>query len=79
MFVIVALTAAFLVLLFDKVGLINVMQTKGSKTIARLGSCKFCLAFWACVVVSIIFAIFGAVGIGLITPVVATPITRFLV
>lgn len=79
MFVIVALTAAFTALLLDKLGAVSWMQVHGTKPISKMANCKFCLSFWACVAMSIIFIIFGVEGIGLLTPVIATPITRFLV
>lgn len=76
--VIVALVAAFGVLLLRKWGVIEYMQVHGSDFIAKLAQCDFCLSWWACVVFAIMLALFTGNAMFLLIPICSTPITRFL-
>lgn len=48
--VLVALGAAFCVLLMKKWGVVEWMQVHGDKFLSKLFSCDFCMSFWTCTV-----------------------------
>ena len=74
----VALTAAFGLLLFYKLGIIERLQVKGSRLIAGWASCLFCQAFWACVFVTVFVLVYDFQAVYFAVPVLATPVTRLL-
>ena len=77
--VLVALAAAFVVLLVKKWGLNEWMQIHGDKYIAQLFSCDLCMSFWAAVILSMAVALVTDCGIYMAVPIFSTPISRMLV
>ena len=77
--VLVALAAAFVVLLVKKWGINEWMQIHGDKYIAQLFSCDLCMSFWAAVILSMAVALVTDCGIYMAVPIFSTPITRMLV
>lgn len=75
----VALVAAFVVLLTKKWGIDEWMQVHGDKFMSRLFSCDFCMSFWACVIASLVLYCWSDDPKMLTIPFFATPITRMLV
>ena len=77
--VLVALLAAFVVLLVKKWGIAEYWQIHGNDFVSRLFSCDLCMSFWACVIVSAV----ATVALGdmrmMAVPFMAMPITRMLV
>ena len=73
--VLVALAAAFVVLLVKKWGLAEWMQIHGDKYMSQLFSCDLCMSFWAAVILCLYFDS----GLYMFMPVFSTPITRMLV
>lgn len=77
--IIIALVAAFIILFIDKIGLRNWLIEKSPKLLSKLFSCDFCLSFWVSVILTLIAVfVLGGDMIYLISPILATPITRFL-
>ena len=82
--VVVALAAAWLLLLLSKWGVIEWLQIHGSNFVHKLASCYFCLSWWCCVVVtavfiSVNFVIFGVFHVEhLFIPILSNPLTRKL-
>ena len=77
--VMVALLAAFVVLLVKKWGIAEYCQVHGSDFVSRLFSCDLCMSFWACVFVSLVATVaLGDVRM-MAVPFMAMPITRMLV
>ena len=77
--ILIALGAAFVVLLIKKWGIAEYMQVHGNGFFSKLFSCDLCMSFWAAVVLSVITAIMvGDVWI-ISLPMFTTPITRMLV
>lgn len=74
--VITALVATFFLLLAYKWGAIEWLQVHGNAFISQLANCTFCLSWWVCLAVSMIFIVESRDWSLLIVPVVATPITR---
>lgn len=75
---IIALAAAFIILLIGKLGLRDYIIERAPRLISQLFSCDFCLSFWISLILAIILAaIFGEPDF-LFTPIFSTPITRML-
>lgn len=74
--VITAFVATFFLLLAYKWGAIEWLQVHGNNFVSQLANCTFCLSWWVCLAVSMIFIVESRDWSLLIVPVVATPITR---
>lgn len=77
--VITALVATFFLLLAYKWGAIEWLQVHGNKFVSQLANCTFCLSWWVCLAVSMIFIVESRDWSLLIVPVVATSITRKMI
>ena len=77
--VLVALLAAFVVLLVKKWGIAEYWQIHGNDFVAKLFSCDLCMSFWACVIVSLVATVaLGDVRM-MAVPFMAMPRTRMVV
>ena len=77
---IVALVAAFVVVLLKKCGVAEYMQVHGDRFTSQLFSCDFCMSWWASVFVMLLSVSFvGDNAVYMLAPVLATPIARYLV
>lgn len=77
--ILIALGAAFVVLLIKKWGIAEWVQVHGNGFFSKLFSCDLCMSFWASVMLSVLTAIMvGDVWL-IFLPVFTTPITRMLV
>lgn len=77
--VLVALLAAFVVLLVKKWGIAEYWQIHGNDFVAKLFSCDLCMSFWAGVIISLVATVaLGDVRM-MAVPFMAMPITRMLV
>jgi len=77
--VLVALMAAFIVLLVKKWGFAEWMQIHGDKFLSKLFGCDLCMSFWAALVVCLILACWFDDNQLFFIPMFTTPITRMLV
>lgn len=76
--IIVATLAAFFITLAGKWGYLEYVQVHGNEFFAKMFSCKFCLSFWVCVIISsVIFVVTGKCEL-VCVPFCAAPITRFI-
>ena len=75
----VALAAAFVVLVVKKWGWAEWMQIHGDKFLSKLFSCDLCMSFWAGLFISVAFVCWYDDPIYMIMPVFTTPVTRMLV
>ena len=74
----IACIASFIILFISKVNLRNFIIVRAPKIISKLFSCDFCLCFWISLILAIILAIiFNNINI-IITPIISTPVARFL-
>lgn len=76
--VVIALIAAFVILLAGKWGLLEWVQIHGNKFFSEMARCNFCLSFWVGLVLSILFAVILGNSIVLLVPIISTPLTRFI-
>lgn len=77
--ILVALAAAFVVLVVKKWGWAEWMQIHGDKFLSKLFSCDLCMSFWAGLFISFAFVCWYDDPIYMIMPVFTTPVTRMLV
>lgn len=77
--VMIALVAAFVVLLVKKWGLAEWMQIHGDDVTSKLFSCDLCMGFWANFIITVIVMCVTDDALLIVTPLIATPITRMLV
>lgn len=75
----VALAAAFVVLVVKKWGWAEWMQIHGDKFLSKLFSCDLCMSFWAGLFISFAFVCWYDDPIYLVMPIFTTPLTRMLV
>ena len=75
----VALAAAFVVLLVKKWGVAEWMQIHGDKYMSQLFSCDLCMSFWAAMLISLAFVCWYDDEVYVLIPVFSTPVTRMLV
>jgi hypothetical protein len=75
----VALMAAFIVLLVKKWGFAEWMQIHGDRFLSKLFGCDLCMSFWAAMVVCLILACWFDDNQLFFIPMFTTPITRMLV
>lgn len=78
MAVMVALIAAFVVLLLKKWKVTEYMQVHGDKISSQLFSCDFCMCFWASVLIACISTIWVDEAWMISVPFLSTPIARML-
>lgn len=82
----IALTAAFIILLLTKIGIIEWLQVNGIKAkndrlndiVSKLANCNFCLSFWSGLILSVIVALVTSNYELLIAPILTAPITRYV-
>ena len=77
--VLVALAAAFVVLVAKKWGITEWMQIHGDEYMSKLFGCDLCMSFWAAVILCLPLCLFLDSGLYICIPVFTTPITRMLV
>lgn len=75
----VALMAAFIVLLVKKWGIAEWMQIHGDKYLSKLFSCDLCMSFWAAMAVCLVLMCWNNDNTLIFVPMFTTPISRMLV
>lgn len=75
---IVALLAAFVILLITKLGLREKVIVRGNDFFSEMFSCDFCLSFWCGLFFSLAFTIASGSFLFFLVPFLSTPITRRL-
>lgn len=76
--IVVALLAAFALILSKKWGLVEYIQVHGNDFFNKLANCNFCLSFWTgCIIATLFVFITGDLSF-VFVPVCSTPITRLL-
>lgn len=74
----IALASAFLLTLAGKWGFIEYLQLHGNETINKMANCRFCLSWWANVLISCGIAFTTKDYSMLFIPFCSTIITRFV-
>ena len=75
----IALLAAFVVLLMKKWGIAEWMQVHGDSITSRLFSCDLCMSFWTAFLITLVVVCVTDDRQLLFAPMFTTPITRMLV
>ena len=75
----VALVAAFIILLAKKLGGVEWLQVHGDKYMSQLASCDFCMSFWAGTAVFVIVACVTDSPLLVFGGMFSCPITRYFV
>lgn len=75
----VALVAAFIILLAKKLGGVEWLQVHGDKYLSQLASCDFCMSFWAGTIVFVLIACAYDDPVLVFGGMFSCPITRYLV
>jgi hypothetical protein len=78
MVIVVALIAAFIVLLIDKWKWVEWVQVHGNTFFSTMFNCKFCLSFWAVSLVCLLLYLKVPDNRLIFVPLMATPLTRKL-
>ena len=76
---VVALLAAFLLLLAYKTGIVEQLQVKGNNIVSQMAHCDFCMCFWLSMAISIVFLVVTMDFVCLGIPFLATPLARWIV
>lgn len=77
--IMVALIAAFGVLLMKKWGIAEYFQVHGNRFFSQLFSCDLCMSFWTCLVLSVLLAVVTSEPRMIVLAIPATPLTRMMV
>lgn len=78
MVVLVALLAAFIVLLIKKWGIAEYVQVHGNKFFAQMFGCDLCLSWWVGLALTFVCAcLLNNLGL-LLLPMFTTPLTRYI-
>lgn len=75
----IALVAAFIIMLIEKVGIRDYIIMSAPKLISKLFSCDFCLSFWTALILASVLACICGEAFILFIPIVTTPLTRLLI
>ena len=74
--VIVAMIAAFMLLLAHKWGIVEYLQVHGNDFISKMAQCDFCMSWWLCVFLTVLVIRYTCDCNMLFIPFIATPIAR---
>lgn len=74
--VIVALLAAYIIMLGYKLGFIEYMQVNGNRWLSEMAHCDFCLSWWVCLFLSVVVSLNYTEWNMIAVPFLATPLTR---
>lgn len=77
--VVIGCVAAFFITLAKKWGIVEQMQVRGNDLISEMAHCDFCLSWWACVVLTIVY-VFATGEVDMVyIPFIGTMVSRFLI
>lgn len=76
--IVVAMLAAFLLLLAHKLGIVEYMQVHGNRLVSEMAQCDFCMSWWLSVAISIGFFVFTGDSLCLTVPLLSTPLARHI-
>ncbi len=76
----IGLMASFIVLFLGTSGARDYLVARSPKLLSEMFDCTFCLSFWICVLLSILFYIFvSREGPVMVYPLLAAPIARIMI
>lgn len=74
----VGCTAAFLLLLAYKLGIVEWLQVHGDVVVSKMAQCDFCMSWWLSVAITILLAVIMDDVTLIFVPFISTPIARRL-
>lgn len=77
--IIIALITCWIVLFITKVGIREKIQVYSPKIISDLFSCDFCLCWWICLIISVVFSCVTGTGEYVLCAFCATPLARYFI
>lgn len=75
--IIIALIACWLILFITKIGVREYVQVHAPRLISQLFDCDFCLSWWICLGLAIIFSLIIGNFVLVLSAFCATPLTRY--
>lgn len=76
--VVIGLVAAFFVTLAKKWGIIEQIQMRGNEFFSEMARCDFCLSWWTCCVLTLLYVLATGNVDMIYMPFVGTMISRYL-
>lgn len=76
--VVIGCIAAFFITLAKKWGIVEYLQVHGSQLVSEMAHCDFCLSWWACVLLTAMYAVCTGDTMFLGMPFIGTMVSRFL-
>ena len=76
--VVIGCIAAFFITLAKKWGIVEYLQVHGNQLVSEMAHCDFCLSWWACVVLTVFYAIGTGDAMFVAMPFVGTMVSRSL-
>lgn len=76
--ILVGAISSFVILFITVSGIRDMVVTHAPKLISRLFECNFCLSFWTSLIVAISLVTYTGDSLYLVTPIIVSPILRYL-
>lgn len=76
--VVIGCVAAFFITLAKKWGIVEQMQVRGNDLIAEMAGCDFCLSWWTCCVLTLVYVLATGEVDMVYMPFIGTMVSRFL-
>lgn len=76
--VVIGLVAAFFVTLAKKWGIVEQIQMRGNEFFSEMARCDFCLSWWTCCVLTLLYVLATGNVDMIYMPFVGTMISRYL-
>ena len=76
--VVVGIIAAFFITLAKKWGIVEQVQMKGNEFLSQMAHCDFCLSWWTCCVLTLLYVLATGNVDMIYMPFIGTMISRYL-
>ena len=76
--VVVGIIAAFFITLAKKWGIVEQVQMKGNEFFSQMAHCDFCLSWWTCCVLTLLYVLATGNVDMIYMPFIGTMISRYL-
>lgn len=76
--VVIGCIASFFIVLAKKWGIVEYLQVHGSELISEMAHCDFCLSWWACVLLAVVYGFCTGDAMFFGMPFIGTMVSRFL-
>ena len=76
--VVIGCIAAFFITLGKKWGIVEYLQVHGSQLVSEMAHCDFCLSWWTCCVLTVLWMLVTGEVDMMYMPFIGTMVSRFL-